>query len=360
MIRTTKLPIKVGFASSLETESLKINIYKNMKKNILKFDTVRFISSNRHLISYNEELFKTDVDLQTGEIRSVTYNSKYDNHIPFELYIHANYKKGRLAIEFSSKVLLGNYPQLICYDNFVECLQNINALGICKLDEEAILNDCEFTKLHTTKDVQMKLTDNKLNALNQLVGNYRRFKWERYNDTGITFMSDVKSSSDKVEITFYNKEVEIVLKKNENFLSMTGKSDEIKEYFNGKTRVEMRLETRKKIKRELGIPNTSWESLNLVQHNPLLKQFNKVFTKEPIAELPEAKNINEFFMHYYVKSFNRDLKKIEQNIKDNLSYNSRGALGKQMKKIAEVTMAITQQEPMDCNVLSEIRSLLSD
>ena len=332
---------------------------KNMDKNILQFDTVKFVSSHKNLKDWNKELFKHDVDLNTGEFKSVAYTSRHNNHLPFELHIDANFLNGILRIEFSSKILLGNYPQLICYDNFVECLQNINALGICKLDEEAILNDCEFTKLHITKDIQMKLTNDKLSALNLLVGNYRRFKWDRY-DTGIIFTSITKSVYDREEIILYDKEVEISKKKNAAFLSMTNKGDEIKKYFNGKTRIEMRLLGKKKIKHELGVPDTSWKSLRLIQHSPLLRQFNKVFTMETTEKPFTMKNINDFFMYDCVKSCNGDLQEIEQRIKDNLSYKSRGALGKRMKKIAEVAKIVRQSELQDDNVLSEIRQLLSN
>ncbi len=331
-----------------------------MKKNtILQFDTVKFVSDSNNLLSYNDKLFRNDIDLETEKVKSIIYSSYRNGHMPFELYIYANNLNQKLTIEFSSKILLGNYPQLICHDNFVECLQNINKLGICKLDEEAIMKDCQFTKLHITKDIDMKLTDDKLNALNHLVGNYRRFKWTRYN-TGITFTSDVQSIYGREEIVLYDKETEISLNKNAAFLSMTGKRNEIKKHFVGKTRVEMRLEGKKKIKNELKILDTSWNSLKLVKNNPLLRQFNKVFTSETVVEYPAMNKINDFLMYNYVKSYNGDLKKIEQSIKDNIPYKSRGTLGKQMKKMAEIAKILKQNEPKDDNVLSEIRRLLSD
>lgn len=331
-----------------------------MKKNtILQFDTVKFVSDSNNLLSYNDKLFRNDIDLETEKVKSIIYSSYRNGHMPFELYIYANNLNQKLTIEFSSKILLGNYPQLICHDNFVECLQNINKLGICKLDEEAIMKDCQFTKLHIIKDIDMKLTDDKLNALNHLVGNYRRFKWTRYN-TGITFTSDVQSIYGREEIVLYDKETEISLNKNAAFLSMTGKRNEIKKHFVGKTRVEMRLEGKKKIKNELKILDTSWNSLKLVKNNPLLRQFNKVFTSETVVEYPAMNKINDFLMYNYVKSYNGDLKKIEQSIKDNIPYKSRGTLGKQMKKMAEIAKILKQNEPKDDNVLSEIRRLLSD
>ncbi|EHP51044.1 hypothetical protein [Odoribacter laneus] len=331
-----------------------------MKKNtILQFDTVKFVSDSNNLLSYNDKLFRNDIDLETEKVKSIIYSSYRNGHMPFELYIYANNLNQKLTIEFSSKILLGNYPQLICHDNFVECLQNINKLGICKLDEEAIMKDCQFTKLHITKDIDMELTDDKLNALNHLVGNYRRFKWTRYN-TGITFTSDVQSIYGREEIVLYDKETEISLNKNAAFLSMTGKRNEIKKHFVGKTRIEMRLEGKKKIKNELKILDTSWNSLKLVKNNPLLRQFNKVFTSETVVEYPAMNKINDFLMYNYVKSYNGDLKKIEQSIKDNIPYKSRGTLGKQMKKMAEIAKILKQNEPKDDNVLSEIRRLLSD
>lgn len=331
-----------------------------MKKNtILQFDTVKFVSDSKNLLSYNDKLFRNDIDLETEKVKSVIYSSHRSNNIPFELYIYANNLNQKLTIEFSSKILLGNYPQLICHDNFVECLQNINKLGICKLDEEAIMKDCQFTKLHITKDIDMKLTNDKLTALNRLVGNYRRYKWTRYN-AGITFASDVQSTYDREEIVLYDKETEISLNKNKAFLSMTGKRNEIQKYFKGKTRVEMRLEGKRKIKNELKIPDTSWDSLEMVENNPLLKQFNKVFTVETVVECPVMDSLNYFLMYNYVKYYNGNLKRIEQNIKDNVVSKSRGTLGKQMKKIAEIARTLKQDEPKDDNVLSEIRRLLSD
>jgi len=332
-----------------------------MKTNtILQFDTVKFVSDSKNLLSYTDELFMRDVDTTTGEVKSALYSSRRSNHIPFELRIYVNYRSRELKIEFSSKILLGNYPHLICYYNFMECLQNINRLGICKLDENAIMKDCQFSKLHITKDIDMKLTDDKLNALNRLVGNYRRYKWTRYNNTGITFVSDVQSIYDREEIILYDKETEILLNKNNAFLLMTGKRNEIKEYFEGKTRVEMRLEGKKKIRNELKILDTSWNSLKMVEDNPLLRQFNKVFTAETVVEYPAMNNINDLLMYNYVKSHNGDLKRIEQSIKDSISYKSRGTLGKQMKKMAEIAKTLKMGEPKDNNVLAEIRGLLSD
>ena len=85
-----------------------------------------------------------------------------------------------MTIEFSSKLLLEDYPLLISEDTFPQALRNIERLGICKLNVEAIIEDCSFNKLHATKDVDMELTESILNTLNLCTGDYRRYNWKRY------------------------------------------------------------------------------------------------------------------------------------------------------------------------------------
>ena len=138
----------------------------------LYYDTVRFTTSSEYitLITGNESLFKHEVDIETGELKSIEFNSRSNSinrdKIPFSLYIRANMQSRKMTIEFSSKLLLEDYPLLISEDTFPQALQNMERLGICILDIESITKDCKFNKLHLTKDIDMKLTENILNSLN--------------------------------------------------------------------------------------------------------------------------------------------------------------------------------------------------
>ena len=91
------------------------------------------------------------------------------------------------------------------------------------------------------------LSDNLLNILNSQVTNYRRFKWAHYDKEGITFTKDVKSKDCTETITLYNKEKEICTSHNKDFLNSLSQPQSVIDYFKGKTRFEITLNTVKKI-----------------------------------------------------------------------------------------------------------------
>ncbi|CDD41569.1 uncharacterized protein BN669_02821 [Bacteroides fragilis CAG:47] len=163
----------------------------NLDKTIT-FDTVRFVTYSEYISDVNDEFFDNDIDLASGEARKVEFHSrKHTDIIPFQLYIRVNYKSKRMTIEFSSKILFKDYPLLISAQTFRQCLLNIENLNICKLDIDKIIENCYFNKLHITKDVDLKLTSEILDRLNQYNGEYRRYKWHRYTD-GILFTEVTK------------------------------------------------------------------------------------------------------------------------------------------------------------------------
>ena len=223
---------------------------KIRNSNKLQFDTVRFStnSDNISLIKGKEHLFKHVLDMETGELSITEFNSQANQNnrelVPFSLYIHANRQSKRMTIEFSSKLLLEDYPLLISEDTFPQALRNIERLGICKLNVEAIIEDCSFNKLHATKDVDMELTESILDTLNLCTGDYRRYKWQRYMNEGICFKKDVKTRDCQEELNIYNKEVEILTGKNKPFLKMVSNPTEILEYYQKKTRFELKMETK--------------------------------------------------------------------------------------------------------------------
>lgn len=328
----------------------------------LTFDTVRFVTNSEYISLVNDELFENDMDIHTGEIKSIVFHSrKYANAIPFQLYIRVNYISKRMTIEFSSKILLADYPQLISIRTFRQCLHNIECLGICKLDIDKIIGDCYFNKLHITKDVEMKLTTEILDRLNQYTGEYRRYKWHKYID-GILFTKDVKAIDCKESITIYDKELEIALPRNKAFLNKTGTAKSILNYFQGKTRFEIKLENKRKIMKELKIFDTDFHSVMNTQNNILLSQFDKIFDTNVVSKVTsvELDNIFDYGLWCIVRYHNFDLRSIEQEIKDISLYSNKtkGAMGKQMKKIRAMIQASLNQDHSADKILFQIRDKL--
>ena len=212
---------------------------------IIIFDRIK-IKSNHKFLLKTKIRFNEMFHSRSGERIGLFYSSKDDINIPYNLFIAVNYPKQTLTLEFSSKILKEYYPYLISKATIKEYLININQLDICEINIDGILSDGAITSVDVTRDTDLLLSDNILNSLNSQVNNYRRFKWTHYDKEGITFTKDVKSKDCVETITLYNKEKEINTSCNKKFLNSL--SQQIKNYFKGKTQFEVTLSTPKKIK----------------------------------------------------------------------------------------------------------------
>ena len=290
----------------------------------IRFDTVKIKADEKYLLNTYLK-FNDMFNPRTSEKTGVVYNTKDDIMNPYNLFIGVSYVQKTLTLEFSSKILLEDYPKLISKYTLRKCLENINKLGICKIDVDSILETGCFTNLHVTKDTNFELTEEVLNELNCNVKNYRRYKWKHYTNEGITFSKDVKSKDCKEDIILYNKEKELSCSvNNRKFLNSLSNKSEICEYFKGKTRFEIRLTTQKKIKDYLGITDTKIQSVLNSTSNPILKQFNKVFGESTKNEHPDINidNWENYSMYLILKEQGFDLKLVEQKIRNLYPSNS--------------------------------------
>ena len=277
----------------------------NLDKTIT-FDTVRFVTYSEYISDVNDEFFDNDIDLASGEARKVEFHSrKHTDIIPFQLYIRVNYKSKRMTIEFSSKILFKDYPLLISAQT----------------------------------------------------------KWHRYTD-GILFTKDVKAVDCRESITIYNKEAEISLYRNKTFLKQTGAEQSILNYFQGKTRFEIKLENKRKIMKELEISNTDFHSVMNTNKNILLSLFNKIFDADTShkSNTIQINNIVDYGLWCIIRYHKFDLRSIEQEIKDISLYSNKtkGALGKQMKKIKAMMQTFLNQEHNADFILSQIRDKIKN
>lgn len=280
------------------------------------------------------------------------FHSKYYNDMPYNLYIATNNYHQSLEIEFSSKILKERYPELISRDTIRQCLVNINSLGICTLDVDGILHHGWVIRADITKDVEMRLTDEILNALNQNVGNYRRFKWNHYESKGITFTKDVIYG--KEEIKVYNKYAEL-LSHSRKFLNSLSNRNEITNYFYGKTRFEMTLRSEKQIMECLGVGTGIMEFFNAID-TILVEQFDKVFNiSATILDTTKCNDWDEWAMAHLLDFYKRDLKQIEQSLRYSSVYNSRNGLAERMKKFQAVKTKTGRKES---EIVKQVRTHL--
>lgn len=185
----------------------------------LTFDRLKIKANYKYLLERQIQ-FNQTYNSKNGELTGLCYSSKNDRSVPFNLYIAISNPQQTLTLEFSSKILGEDYPKLISKHTIRQCLENINKLGICRIDVDGILQTGCITSADVTKDVHATLSDETLHALSIWVKNYRRYKWDYYDSEGIDFIRDVKSSKCKECIRIYRKEKEIIKPKNKGFLSI--------------------------------------------------------------------------------------------------------------------------------------------
>lgn len=331
-----------------------MNSYEN---EFIKFDTVKIRTNINNLISKNIEFNK---NYNNGLLIGEYYNSKKNKSIPYNLYIGVSYTSQSLTLEFSSKILLEDYPKLITRSTFKQCLENLNKLGVCTLDIDAICEDCYFAKVHITRDLEYELSDNVLDNLNLCVGNYRRYKWKRYRKEGIRYSKDVKSKDCTESIVIYDKEQE--LETNKDFLSFLDEPDKVVNYFQRKSRFEMELSTPAKICKALNINTTHIDNVFSSQENPLLTQFNKIFGEGKIENKQYITTYEIYAMNTIIEKHNGDIKKIEQEMKDLNVYssNSRNGLSERMEKIKRLIQQRNERLYGSDIILTEIREKLGN
>ena len=325
------------------------------KKRLITFDRIKIKSNYKYLLDTKVK-FNEMFHSRSGEKTGLFYSSKDDINIPYNLYIAVSYVKQTLTLEFSSKILKENYPDLISRDTIKKCLTNINQLNICNIDVDSILSNGVVTSVDITYDADLILNDNLLDALNSQVNNYRRFKWTHYNNEGITFTKDVKSKDCTETITLYNKDKEICTSHNKNFLNSLSQPQQIMDYFKGKTRFEITLDTPKKIMNYLNLTDTKIFSVLNSDTNPILILFDKIFNNS-VTNISNATfdNYEEWSMKIILDSYNGDLKRLEQDVRNKFS--SRSGATKRMKKFEAVHHAMTSASTNE-NLIEKVRNLL--
>ena len=153
-----------------------------------------------------------------------------------------------------------------------------------------------------------------------------------------------------------NKEKEIYTSHNKDFLNSLSQPQAVMDYFKGKTRFEITLDTPKKIMKYLNLTDTKIFSVLNSNTNPILAQFDKVFGNST-ANMPDTTfdDYENWAMKIILERYNGDLKLLEQDVRSKFS--SRSGATKRMKKFETVYHAMTSASTSE-NPIEKIRNLL--
>ena len=274
---------------------------------------------------------------------------KYQQKEPFSLLIMADCLHNELVLEFTGKILQDKYPQLLNRDTIAEAINNINRLRVCTLNTEAILSDAKVVKCDVTTDVTHDI-NSIIPTIRQNLTNYTKWNVKRYAN-GIVLENTVSTPRYKKRLVIYDKEKEMQMTDNVNFVNRLSDSKAVRDYFRGKVRFELNINTKQQIRQLLNIPNNNLQSVLNSTANPLLAVIDEAVRYEP--QRPKAKTLRDYERELLLRSCDFDLVKVEAVIRSLFSKNT------PIKRAMQPYRELVKRIQTDTTPQTDLRALVS-
>lgn len=212
---------------------------------MIQFDRLKLVSTLESLEILEENAFETKV--KDGQICSL----KYHQEAPFLLDIKIDYEDREVVIEFSGKVLLEDYPELISMNTIERCFEHINSLGICALNFEEMM-DAEVVSCDVTKDVRCDDVPTLTEYLKCHVKNFNAYLPKLTKTKNLTVEKNVITRKCKKRMIVYDKGREMASALNKQFVE----DNHLEGKFDGIARFELNLNSKEQIRQALNITST--------------------------------------------------------------------------------------------------------
>lgn len=281
---------------------------------MLCFDKLKIVTSTQYVQNINENSFIA----HTKDGKLLYY--KYQQKSPCSVLVMIDYGKDELSIEFTSKILMEKCTELINHTNIRLCLQNINALQICQLDIDNILNSSNVVKCDVTKDVVCSGIESIRKQIYCSLSNCKKWVCEPYGN-GIVLRNIVSTSRYKNRIAIYDKRHEMEKATNSTFLSMLKNKDEVMQYFHGKIRFETNINTMVQVRQMLKINDNGLMSVLYAQASPFIPILDKALNAQP-AQSMKSSTLIDYQRELLLRECEYDMHKVELKIRSLVSKNT--------------------------------------
>lgn len=241
---------------------------------MLRFDKIKIISQIDFISDINEKIFISNMK------DNVLLYYKYKQKSPFVLIIIVNYEKKELVLEFTGKILLESYKELIHRDNLRQCLDSINKMGICTLDVDSIITHGIVAKCDVTKDVKVDNFPMIVRYCRQQLKNYRKWICKNY-ENGVIIENIVKTLRYKKRLILYDKYIELHRRENECFLAAISNRGVLLDSYKGVVRFELNINTMAQIRALLSVADNSLNAVFASEANPILSVIDEAVRESP-------------------------------------------------------------------------------
>ncbi len=273
---------------------------------MILFDRLKLIAPLDIIDHINEQEFQTIV--KDGNITSY----KYLQDQPFYLLIRKDFLHNECVIEFTGKILLDRYPELINLNNIRYCIEQINRLGICVVDTDRLLKTANVVKCDVTKDIPSSQIKEIILQTKQNLSNFDKWEVEKYSN-GICLRNKVTTDRYKKRVCIYNKEKELSAQSNATFLNAVRCKSALLDYFKEKVRFELNIGTVLQVKHYLQIAENSLNKVLASTANPILSIIDEALKKD--ADMKQQTNFKDYVCSLILADNNNDLAQLEAKVR---------------------------------------------
>ncbi len=253
----------------------------------------------------NHDLFQSKI--VKGELAELSYTQV----TPYSLYVEVDYKESEVVLDFTGKILLNKYPQLISRETIRECLENINRLGFCQIDIDMILQYGEVCSIDVTQDITYTDCGRLCDFLRNSLCNHKRYLARTLGDN-LVISKNVTTRGSQRTLTIYDKHRELLRAENREFVALCGDSDFILNFID-KVRFELRLNSKRAIRKDLNITDNSIHSILNSEASPIWKLIDRIIKEDSFAD--NCLTLNDRRNLALLRECDMDIVKVEAEVK---------------------------------------------
>ncbi len=309
---------------------------------MITFDKLKIVADIRALEVCDETRF--EFIEKDGIVSSLKY---YQEH-PFLLMIMVDYECREVVIEFSGKILGKDYPKLISKDTILQCFRAIDALGLCKIDIDAMM-DADVVKCDVTKDIPVADVPQVTDYIRSHIRNYQRFVCRKLKNGNVVVEKNVVSKKTKKRMTIYDKGNEMRRSANRPFVEKYGLEDA----FSGMCRFELNLDSKEQIRKSLRIADTKLMTVLSSDADPISDFLDDVVEPREAVPMTDKKS---YMTMLVLKDCDFDLEKVEAKMR--IFYPSKGtSISRVMEPYKAMMERMSSQQESD--VWKDVRRKLT-
>lgn len=291
---------------------------------MIRFDKLK-ISVPLSVVSGYEDNPKFEVAIKNGEILRYSFS----NTLPL-LHLSIYPAKG-IIMEFTGKILMEQYADLINESNIMKCLMRVEEMSGLTIDKVRL---CELGDVLAC-DVTQDLAIEDLPSLLNIIETYKKtpqWMFLHYTSDGYALEKIVKTPRCKRRLLFYDKAKELQKSKNIQFLNSLSNGDEVRNYFSDKTRVELNLTSSKPVRNVLKISDNKVWSVLQSQATPLYDILMEALQLP--KEVETYNSVSDFQRGIILKYYKNDMERLKVDLLP--YYKNVSGANKEVAKIRKV------------------------